>query len=373
MRRTVLIAMVLVLSSQASSGYVLYDGRPIWPNGFIDMKVQLGSPGNVLLDGRTSWTAIAEGALADWNDHLRNAQFTILRDAGLPIGGGDGRNSVFFADTVFGQSFGDALAVAPIIYQGSTMVEGDVVFNNERCWNSYRGPVQTSIDPTCPRRTRYDLRRVALHEFGHVLGLDHPDQYGQNVRSIMNSTSGDTESLQPDDIGGVALLYSGSGSPPPRPLTINFPPRNESLDFRNQLEAKYRDGLRRGSTSTFVDGEGAVVWMQEYLRYRVNLCQHVDAINRVFMQIDGLGIQPVCDTARSLQFPPRQESLSFGFDLENKYRDSLRRPGSATFVDLEGGAVWTQEYLRLRVTGCGHANATQSVFAQIDGTTPACR
>jgi hypothetical protein len=50
-------------------------------------------------------------------------------------------------------------------------------------------------------------------------------------------------------------------------MAITFPPRNEPLEFRNALEAKYRDGLRRGAVSTFVDAEGTVVWTKEYLRY----------------------------------------------------------------------------------------------------------
>ena len=75
---------------------------------------------------------------------------------------------------------------------------------------------------------------------------------------------------------------------------VNFPPRNESLDFRIQLEAKYRDGLHRSTTLTAVDNEGDVVWTQEYLRYRVNGCTHGDAVQKVFLQLDGRGIQPLC-------------------------------------------------------------------------------
>ena len=64
--------------------------------------------------------------------------------------------------------------------------------------------------------------------------------------------------------------------------------------FRVSLEAKYRDELRRGSISTAVDNEGDVVWTQEYLRYRVNGCSHSDSAAKVFLQIEGRGIQPVC-------------------------------------------------------------------------------
>jgi hypothetical protein len=37
-----------------------------------------------------------------------------------------------------------------------------------------------------------------------------------------------------------------------------------------------------------------VVWVLEYLRYRLNGCNHGDATTKVLQQIRGLGIQPVC-------------------------------------------------------------------------------
>lgn len=150
-------------------------------------------------------------------------------------------------------------------------------------------------------------------------------------------------------------------------LDVSFPPRNEPLLFRTALEAKYRDGLRRTSVSTFVDQEGTVVWVQEYLRYRLNLCGHSEAVSRVMSQIDGGGIPSVCGSTSAVTFPPRNEPFDFMLQLEAKYRDGLRRTAGSSFVDVEGNIVWTQEYLRYRVSGCDHFTSQDKVFAQIDG------
>ena len=62
----------------------------------------------------------------------------------------------------------------------------------------------------------------------------------------------------------------------------------------NSLESTYRTTLGRSQGSSYVNSEGAVGWVLEYLRYRLNGCGHGDATTKVFMQIRGQGIQPVC-------------------------------------------------------------------------------
>jgi len=150
-------------------------------------------------------------------------------------------------------------------------------------------------------------------------------------------------------------------------MAITFPPRNEPLAFRTALEAKYRDSLRRPASETYVDQEGTVVWTQEYLRYRVNQCDHATAVVNVMSQIDGRGIPAACGNSDTATFPPRNEPLAFMVQLETKYRDGIRRPAGSSFVDVEGNIVWTQEYLRYRVSTCSHEVAQQKVFDQIDG------
>ncbi len=56
----------------------------------------------------------------------------------------------------------------------------------------------------------------------------------------------------------------------------------------------YREDLHSAGTLTAVDIEGNAVWLQEYLRYRLNGWSHAQASSKVMPQIDGHGIQPVC-------------------------------------------------------------------------------
>lgn len=349
------------LTVLAASGFAFLSSR--WPGGAVDLHLQLGASGQ-LSDGSRDWGQSAESALAAWNQLMTNVQFRIVRDSTAARGDGNGVNNVFFSHDIYGMAFDESVvAVTTAWSRRSSRTEADVIFNSTRTWDSYDGPL---------RRNVMDFHRVALHEFGHVLGLDHPDEHGQRVSAIMNSHVTSLDRLSSDDIAGVQELYGAAAVPGAGGSTIAFPPRDESFEFRTQLEAKYRDGLRRAATATSVDNEGDVVWTQEYLRYRVNQCTHQQAVNRVMTQIDGGPAPSVCGGASAGQvlFPPRNEALAFRSALEAKYRDGLGRAPIATYVDQEGDIVWTQEYLRYRVNGCGHGMAVESVMVQIDGVPP---
>lgn len=172
-----------------------------------------------------------------------------------------------------------------------------------------------------------------------------------------SSTAARSGDRTPMGVGGV------SG-----PMDVLFPGRTESFDFRNQLETKYQTGLNRAAAATFVDREGEVVWTQEYMRYRVNGCDHAGAIQRVLAQIDGNPPAAICadNPGGLVLFPPRNDALDFRRQLESRYQ-LMNRAAASSFVDAEGGVIWTQEYLRYRTNACDHTTSVQKVFSQIDG------
>jgi hypothetical protein len=149
---------------------------------------------------------------------------------------------------------------------------------------------------------------------------------------------------------------------------VAFPPRNEPNAFFTNLQALYRDYLKRSQTAmSYVDPEGENVWLTEYFRFYLNGCSHAEATSRTLSEIRTGTTFPVCG-GESLVFPPRNLPNEFQAALEATYHEILGRSQSAYYVDSEGANVWLAEYLRYRVAGnCNHAEAESKVFAQIQG------
>jgi hypothetical protein len=92
----------------------------------------------------------------------------------------------------------------------------------------------------------------------------------------------------------LAEITLGGSQPVCGAETPTFPPRNLPNEFQGYLESTYRDVLRRSQTLSYVDSEGANVWLAEYLRYRLSGCTHIVAEDKVFTQIRGGGVQAAC-------------------------------------------------------------------------------
>ena len=225
-----IVLAVLVAVSRRANGYALEGTK--WPAGtVVTFQMGLGSAGRTLIDGNTSWDTAAAPALGAWNNVMARLRYgdTVTSP---PVSSGDGVNAVVFSNTVFGQKFGSStLAVTYWRSSGSNTVEADILFNRNQQFDSYRGPLRFGTNGWCIG----DIRRVLIHELGHALGLDHPDQHGQHVDAIMNSVTSTRETLSADDISGAQSMYAApTSTPTPTPTPTSTPtPSPSGSHFAN--------------------------------------------------------------------------------------------------------------------------------------------
>ncbi len=196
------LAVAAVLAVLATDVHSWFGLGIRWADGAIPVPMTL-SVGS-------GWNAVAGDALTVWNDAGSNFRFQSTTSAGerpsCRVSDIDNRNVTVWGADFCGRAWGEGvLAIAHTWYRTTTRetVDSDVHFNSNFSWSSYRGNL---------RRDAVDFGRVAIHEFGHVLGLDHPDDHGQSVSAIMNSRVSNIDTIQADDIAGVRGIYGDDGS-----------------------------------------------------------------------------------------------------------------------------------------------------------------
>lgn len=219
------MAAALVAAALPLRAYDIIRGpdgaRVTWDPGPIPLVIRMAST-PTLPDGSNFASSVAAAA-TQWNQQMATVAFSPQISSPGAAGSANGINEVAFDSSIYssegGEAFGPNTLAVTISYRSSSprsdgtyrRTQADVLFNSAFSWSSYRGPFNYPVD----------IRRVALHELGHVLGLGHPDQAEQRLTALMNSVAGDIDSLQADDILGAQYQYGKPGGHP-RPANDDF-------------------------------------------------------------------------------------------------------------------------------------------------------
>lgn len=203
-------AACLLSATDSVRAYARLNGNPQWNQPTLPVVLQFPAPPFVLTDGSVNYYNSFENALSLWNEQMRDFQFTWTEEApgATQFSDGNRRTEVSMQAKIYNRDFDSGtLAVTLLNYQNGRMVEADVIFNvSSRKFDSYRGF----------KGLGEDFHRVALHELGHVLGLDHPDEATpkQSVASIMNANVSGIDHLLTDDIQGAQAIYGAAPNAP---------------------------------------------------------------------------------------------------------------------------------------------------------------
>ncbi|MDX8389146.1 MAG: Ig-like domain-containing protein, partial [Mariprofundaceae bacterium] len=174
-----------------------------WPGGQASFSIQeFSNPGGV-------FDSACQQAINTWNN---KANFTLTGinaavDPCSSTGGPDSSHGWTFSANDCGLVFGAGVLAVTTSWTSTaflngasttTRVDSDIVFNSSVSWDVHSG-ADTGINR--------DFRRVAAHELGHAVGIDHDN----GSIALMNTHYGSIEAPQSDDIAALIALYGSIG------------------------------------------------------------------------------------------------------------------------------------------------------------------
>ncbi|WP_299776208.1 matrixin family metalloprotease [uncultured Pseudoteredinibacter sp.] len=222
------LAVTCIVFSGASNAFKLLG--PSWENGSVTYDTSF--PGAT--PAGQNWSSAMQQAANKWGDQVEGLNITFTDNGFHACAGYTGafpedgnQNASGFYTQACDEAFGtDVIAVTLSRSFGSFYVESDIVFNSNESWSVYDGTTQSALD----------FRRVAVHEFGHLIGLDHEETNSAIMAPFIGSIFNPTT----DDLNGARDIYSpatggggnsgGGNSTPAIQISLEEPSSNQAAN-----------------------------------------------------------------------------------------------------------------------------------------------
>ncbi len=248
------------------------------------------------------------------------------------------KNSYRFSTTNCGNGWNSSTLAVTYVYSdfNDNLIDTDIVFNSDDfSWSVYDGNLGSSID----------FRRVAVHELGHALGLDHTT----NVDAIMQPSI--THSIidpQTDDTNGLRAIYGGSGD--------DFFVESSSLSSSSVLPGD--STLAR--TEQHYSGTGSTTLRPE-LGYYVSVNTRLDvsdtllAVDTSDLNVSDVSDQELATLVLPSSLAPGDYNILFVADHDNQYIES-RENNNVQAISITINAP-SESVLSVTISGEGNVTS----------------
>ena len=175
-----------------------------WPSLPVPYEVNAVSSQEL---GSEASIAVIQASYASWSDPACSGyrvQYRGTTSQSWTSGDGVNTHQWIYSNNQRPQELGgrETIGVTLSLYRGSTLVDGDIIYNGiDHDWTT-----------RMTRAGQVDAQSIITHEIGHQLGLGHTNVNGATMYPSYGGGEG-PRTLSQDDLEGVCSLYPSGGGP----------------------------------------------------------------------------------------------------------------------------------------------------------------
>jgi hypothetical protein len=215
MKKTTILSLTLItllLGGSLVFAFVLFDPPVKWASGDLPRNIEINQNGHTSVTDGDGGVSEIVGAIANsWNADVPGTLTATTTVSSPPATIGDGISTMHFNVVGSGCTGGClAVTITPIPPSSPNETVNGTVFRLLDDSDIFFNPSQKFYSDAEPDgcKREFHIESTAVHEVGHLLGLDHTPQTAATMYAFSDRCDNSGESLHQDDIDGINCIYN---------------------------------------------------------------------------------------------------------------------------------------------------------------------